>query len=192
MDGFGYGQVQPLIATLCQLPVTLSGGATAVTTQTLGDGALVTAPQDLSGTSTVNDTTGLITTGPLSAGQGATLPSAAAATYNLRTTSGAGTATFGVPPISYTFQHKTTVLIATQPAPAGYVYNLQIQTPGSTVWKATTLSPASHGLGKYLYSVAFPAGDYHLRARVERLATTTTPAVDTGWSPPVTAVVTPR
>ena len=186
----GGGSVStPVAAKLCQLPASLSAGASAVTAATLGDGVLVTSPQGASGTTTVSDTTGLLSTGPLHAGQGAALPGSAAATYTLHTTAGSATATFAVPPTSSTFNFKTTVTIATRAAPAGYVYQVQLMRPGSTTWESTTLSAKSNGVAKYLYSVLYPAGNYLLRARVERLATATKPAVSTGWSPTVTAVV---
>lgn len=179
----------PVIARLCQLPASLTGGATVVASRTLGDGVLVTSPLTTHGSATVTDTTGLLSTGPLNPGQGAALSGSVAATYNLRSSAGGGRATFGVPPISSYYHFKTTVLVAEQPAPAGYVYKLQMRTPGSTVWKAVFLSPASNFTAKYLYSVDYPAGNYLLRAQVQRLATSTAPAVSSGWSPPVTAVV---
>ena len=82
--------------------------------------------------------------------------------------------------------------VGTKAAPAGYAYHVQIKAPGSTVWQATTLSAASHGVAKYLYSSHYSAGSYLLRSEVQRLATSTAPAVSTGWSPAVTAVVPPQ
>ena len=189
MSGSGNGQTRPIIASLCQLPVSLSGGPTAVTSQTLGDGVLVNSPRTEATSAAVSDTTGLITTGALAPGQSAALPGTAAATYNLRTTTGTATATFAVPPTSSTTGHTTTVTVATTAAPTGYAYQLQIKSPGSTTWQPTTLSPTSHGVAKYLYSSSYPAGTYLLRAQVEHLATKTAPAVSSGWSPSVAAVV---
>ena len=113
----------------------------------------------------------------------------AAGTFSLSTTAGSTKATFAVPPTSSTFNYKTTVTIATAAARSGYAYQVQMMRPGSTTWVATPLSAKSNGVAKYLYSVLYPAGNYLLRARVERLATATKPAVFSGWSPPVTAVV---
>ena len=192
MSGSGNGPADPVIASLCQLPVGLSGGPTSVVTQTLGDGVLVNSPRSKATSATVSDTTGLITTGALAPGQSAALPGFAAATYTLRTTTGTAKATLAVPPTSSTTGHRTTVTVATKAAPKGYAYKLQIKAPGSTTWQPATLSPTSHGVAKYLDSGQYPAGNYLLRSQVQRPATPTAPAVSTGWSPEVTAVVSPH
>ena len=58
MVGGGGLATAPIVAKLCQLPVGLSGGASAVGAATLGDGVLVTSPQGTSGSATVSDPPG--------------------------------------------------------------------------------------------------------------------------------------
>lgn len=185
MAGFGHGQASPVVARLCQLPATLAPtGPSRVSVPLVGDGVLVTAPATMPGNASVRDTTGLLHTRALVAGQAAGLTVNAAGTYTLVSSTG-GRVELTVPAWVSHVAHHARVQIAAQPAPPGYAYVLQIRAAGTTAWRSTSLTASSGGVAKDLYPHLWPAGQYEVRSRVKNTST----GVTTGWSPISAAAV---
>lgn len=182
MAGWGDGQYESVIGRLCQLTVGTAGPTpSAVSVKALGDVVLVTAGGATSGDVRANDSTGLLSAGPLQPGQGAALHPEAAGTYRLVVQPGSASATVGVPvrPLNGPRQ-AVTVYVATRPAPTGYAYRLQVAAPGGA-WQTVGLSSSTGGMAKIFYPTKWARGTYSARAKVVN----TTTGVATGWSPPV-------
>jgi uncharacterized repeat protein (TIGR01451 family) len=79
-----------------------------------------------------------------------------------------------VVPSSGTTATTFTVAWATQPAPAGYVYDVQLTKPGSTVWRPwlTGVTQASATFSSANTPLWIGAGKYNFRARLRNTGTT--------------------
>ena len=182
--GVGNGQQRSFIESLCTLASTLTGGPAHVALRALGDDALVTGPDGVDGAS-ITDTTGLLTSGPVAAGGSTTLAGLAAGTFTLVSSTGA-TATLAVPTFVIPAPNKTTVQFATEPAPAGYAYQLQGRPTGTTAWRTLGLSPTGGGTSEIMYPTVFTPGGWQVRSRVVNNAGGN---VASGWSPTANVVV---
>lgn len=178
--GSGDGVYESVLARQCHLSVGSAGlTPAAVAVKARGDVALVTADGTSRGVR-VTDTTGLLSAGPLAPGQGAALRPDAAGTYRLVAKPGGSSATLGVPaqPLDGP-RRAVTVYVASKPAPAGYRYQLQALTPGTSTWRWVGLTPSTGDVAKIFHQSQFGPGTYSVRARVIN----TTTGIATGWSP---------
>lgn len=183
----GDAGVSGIVMEICPTRVTRAGFVPSSTTVPAGRTTAWRLPVG-QGAHSVTDATGLalFDSGRLTAGRSFTFTFFGAGTYAIRDDVTGATTDLGVrmriDPLTGTEETQFRVVWASEPAPVGFVFDIQGMTPASGEWASWRTGQTR---AKARMRPRVGPGTYSFRARVRNTAT----GAASGWSPPVSIEV---